>query len=143
MRGAKNALDNRHFNSPLEPFFGERLDAIQQSGFRHSVSFKQSSGAASLNRAFGKMFEAFALVERRMFDDAEKIKADAVKQFQVASELFLEVAREASDAQVIPNPRDDDDRPTIRRMMELSKSYGGGVLGNSREFSERKLFELH
>lgn len=95
-----------------------------------------SKAAEQLNRAFSKMFEVLAAVERRSFDEAQSIKVESVKQFQESSKLFLDVAQQASDEKIVPVPRDDEDKQTIRRMMELSKSYGI----DSGELSERRLF---
>src|SRR5947209_3329485 len=69
--------------------------------------------AEQLNHAFSKMFEVFAAVERRSFDDAEKIKSESVKQFLESSKLFVETARQASDEKVIPVARDEEDKQTI------------------------------
>jgi hypothetical protein len=98
-----------------------------------------SKAAGQLNSAFSKMFEALAVVERRSFDEADKIKQDSVKLFQDSAKLFSEVAQEASNDKVVPDPRDDEDKRTIQRMTELSKSYGVAY-NEFGEFSERRLF---
>jgi len=99
-----------------------------------------AKASEQLNRAFSKMFEALAVVERRTFDDAEKLKGEAARQFLEAATLFIDTGRFASDEKVVPVPRDDEDKQIIRRMMELSKFYKT-TYNDHGEFSEKYLFD--
>jgi len=96
-----------------------------------------NKASEQLNRAFSKMFEVLAAVERRSFDEADGLKAEAAKQFQGAAGLFQEVVSQASDEKIVPVPRDDEDMQIIRRMTDLSRLYGI----DASDLSERRLYQ--
>jgi hypothetical protein len=102
---------------------------------------QQASNKASeqLNLAFSRIFDVLAAVERSSLEEADKIKTEAVKQLVGAAQLFSELAQQASDKKILPVPRDDEDKLTIRRMIDLSKSYG--IAFSDGELTERRLFE--
>jgi hypothetical protein len=97
-----------------------------------------ASGKASeqLNHALSKMFEVFAAVERRSFDEAEAIKQESVKLFVDSSNLFTAVASQASKDPIVLAPRDDEDQRTMARMTQLAGTYGVKTEG----LSEQQLF---